>query len=305
MEASSQQPTALVVGVVLAAGAAERMGNAKQLLPYKGAILLQHAVDAAEASRLDGVIVVTGAYADEVEAALRVDRAVTVRNPDFRRGNMSSLEVGAAAAPQADAVMLLMGDHPGVKVAVIDEMLELWRRQRPWAATAAYRDRVGKQPRIRRGGRGSRGSRRVPGGQHFLGPPEARWERLKASAPQPRSATTRVLPDPAHAMIWRLRSISLIAASCAFVWSTLPSFGSLRAEGAAIAGTRACFCGPAPSLSAQESSGNNGIQNQKHDSSYHLDCGVAKERTDHDVRVRDVRARVERNQDDSQQTQCK
>ncbi len=142
MEASSQQPTALVVGVVLAAGAAERMGNAKQLLPYKGAILLQHAVDAAEASRLDGVRVVTGAYADEVEAALRVDRAVTVRNPDFRRGNMSSLEVGAAAAPQADAVMLLMGDHPGVKVAVIDEMLELWRRQRPWAATAAYRDRV-------------------------------------------------------------------------------------------------------------------------------------------------------------------
>ena len=96
VEASSQQPTALVVGVVLAAGAAERMGNAKQLLPYKGAILLQHAVDAAEASRLDGVIVVTGAYADEVEAALRVDRAVTVRNPDFRRGNMSSLEVGAA-----------------------------------------------------------------------------------------------------------------------------------------------------------------------------------------------------------------
>ena len=56
---------------------------------------------------------------------------------------------------------------------------------------------------------------------------------------------------------------------------------------------------------AQESSGDNGIQNQKHDSSYHLDCGVAKERTDHDVRVRDVRARMERNQDDSQQTQCK
>ena len=138
----SQQPTALVVGVVLAAGAAERMGKAKQLLPYKGAILLQHALDAAEASRLDGVVVVTGAYADEVEAALQVDRAMTVRNPDFRRGNMSSLEVGAAAAPQADAVMLLMGDHPGVEVAVIDEMVELWRRRRPWAVVTAYRERV-------------------------------------------------------------------------------------------------------------------------------------------------------------------
>jgi len=132
----------MVVGVVLAAGAARRMGKPKQLLPYREVALLQHAVDAAESSTLDRVVVVTGAYADEVEGALRVERATTVRNPDFRRGNMSSLSCGAQAAPHAGAYLLLMGDHPNVGVDVIDAMVALWREEQPWGAVVAYTDRV-------------------------------------------------------------------------------------------------------------------------------------------------------------------
>ena len=104
--------------------------------------MLQHAVDTAEASSLDRIVIVTGAYADEVEEALRIDRAVTVRNPDFRRGNMSSLVCGAEAVPGADAIVLLMGDHPGVDVAVIDGIVSLWRTSRPWEAVTAYRDGI-------------------------------------------------------------------------------------------------------------------------------------------------------------------
>jgi molybdenum cofactor cytidylyltransferase len=132
----------LVVGVVLAAGAATRMGRPKQLLPYRGRSLIQHAVDTAEASRLDRVVVVTGAYADDVEGELRTARAVTIRNPDFRRGNMSSLECGAMAMPNADAYLLLMGDHPDVPVEVIDAMVQLWRDEQPWGAVAVYRDHI-------------------------------------------------------------------------------------------------------------------------------------------------------------------
>lgn len=132
----------MIVGIVLAAGASRRMGTPKQLLPYRGVALLQHAVDAAEESTLDRVVVVTGANADEVEGALRVDRAVTVRNPDFRRGNMSSLECGALVDPQAGAYLVLMGDHPDVGVDVIDTMVDVWRTEQPWGAVAAYRDRV-------------------------------------------------------------------------------------------------------------------------------------------------------------------
>ena len=131
-----------IAGIVLAAGAAERMGEAKQLMPFHGMPLVQHVVDAATASQLDEVVVVTGAFADEVEAALHSGRAPTVRNPDFLRGNMSSLACGAAEVPATEAIVLLMGDQPDIRIGVIDEMISLWRQDRPWGAVTAYRDRV-------------------------------------------------------------------------------------------------------------------------------------------------------------------
>lgn len=131
-----------IAGIILAAGAAERMGEAKQLLPHRGLPLLQHAVDVAEASQLDQIVVVIGAHGDEVEESLRLDRATTTRNLDFRRGTMSSLERGAEAAAGAEALILLMGDHPEMRVEVVDQMVALWIDNRPWAAVTAYSDRV-------------------------------------------------------------------------------------------------------------------------------------------------------------------
>ncbi len=131
-----------IAGIILAAGAGERMGRVKQLLPYQGIPLLQHAVNAAVASELDSVVVVTGAFGDEVDAALILDRATVVRNPDYRRGNMSSLECGAAQVPNAEAVVLLMGDHPDLGEDVINQMISLWRDTRPWGGVTSYRDRI-------------------------------------------------------------------------------------------------------------------------------------------------------------------
>ncbi len=50
-----------VSAVVLAAGAATRMGKLKQLLPYRGRTLIQHAVDQALQAGFDPVVVVVGA----------------------------------------------------------------------------------------------------------------------------------------------------------------------------------------------------------------------------------------------------
>ncbi len=131
-----------LVGVVLAAGESARMGRPKQLLPLGGTTLLNFVVAQAERSRLDDVVVVTGANADQVEEQLDLARAMVTRNPDYRRGNMSSLVTGAQAVPDASAVLVLMGDMPGVDVAVINRFVDLWRGEQPWAAVASYRDGV-------------------------------------------------------------------------------------------------------------------------------------------------------------------
>lgn len=132
----------LIVGVILAAGFAQRMGEPKQLMIYHEKPLLQHVIDAAEASQLDQVIVVTGASADLVEASIRLTKGVAVRNPDPDRGNMSSLAVGAAAAPDADGFVLLMGDQPDLATSAIEQMIALWHDRRPWGAVTEYSDRI-------------------------------------------------------------------------------------------------------------------------------------------------------------------
>jgi len=135
-----------VVGVVLGAGLGERMregvGQQKQLLAYRGTTLLGEAVAQAEASSLDRVIVVLGAAADDVEATLTPERATIAYNPDYQRGNLSSLKVGVVAAGDHDAIVHLVGDMPGVGASLIDLVVDAWNQDRRPLAVTRYRDRV-------------------------------------------------------------------------------------------------------------------------------------------------------------------
>jgi molybdenum cofactor cytidylyltransferase len=127
-----------VVGVVLAAGASTRLGRPKQTLPFGDRTLLGHVVADVEASSLDRVIVVLGGAADEAAAGLRLARAQIVRNDGYGDGCASSLLAGLDAAGECDAIVLLLGDMPGVTPATIDIVVAAWRTSRSWAAVTEY-----------------------------------------------------------------------------------------------------------------------------------------------------------------------
>ncbi|MGB5533728.1 MAG: nucleotidyltransferase family protein [Acidimicrobiia bacterium] len=131
-----------ITGVVLAAGAAVRMGEPKLLLPLGGSTVLNTTLASVEASEVDRVIVVTGANASLIESSIVAERASVVRNPDFRRGNMSSFLTATATDPDASAYIVVPGDLPTVRTSVIDQMVRLWREGRPWAAVTSYTDGV-------------------------------------------------------------------------------------------------------------------------------------------------------------------
>jgi molybdenum cofactor cytidylyltransferase len=131
-----------VTAVVLGAGAAQRMGEPKLLLPFGGSTILNATMAAVEASRADRVIVVTGADAEAVEDSMDGSTAMVVRNADYRRGNMSSFLTAVAADPETDAFLLVPGDMPEIQTEVLDALVDLWHAEAPWAAVTVYTDRV-------------------------------------------------------------------------------------------------------------------------------------------------------------------
>lgn len=104
-----------VYGIVLAAGASSRYGTA----PPKQVELLPHVLDAVRRSNLDGVVVVSGAHALEVES---------VHCPDWERGPGASLRCGLAALPaDAEAAVVVLADGPDLDPRAIDRVVESWR----------------------------------------------------------------------------------------------------------------------------------------------------------------------------------
>jgi molybdenum cofactor cytidylyltransferase len=102
------------------------MGSPKQLLAIDGRPLLEVVVAHACASRLDDVLVVLGAEADEIRRRVELGRARVLVNPDHASGMASSLRAGLAALDgSADRVMVILGDQPEIGGGLIDELLDL------------------------------------------------------------------------------------------------------------------------------------------------------------------------------------
>jgi CTP:molybdopterin cytidylyltransferase MocA len=101
------------------------MGRPKQLLEVGGRPLLEGVVAHACGSGLDEVVVVLGANAGAIQAAVDLGRARTVINPDHEAGLSSSLLAGLAAlGPDVDRAVVILGDQPAISARMLDELLE-------------------------------------------------------------------------------------------------------------------------------------------------------------------------------------
>lgn len=126
MTPSAPVPAAHRVAVVLAAGEGRRFGAVKQLAPLDGRPLLRHALDAVVSRPdVDGTVVVLGAHAHAILAALDLRDVTVVRCHDWARGPAASLATGLAAARRAGAgeVLITLGDQPAIHAVAIDRVL--------------------------------------------------------------------------------------------------------------------------------------------------------------------------------------
>lgn len=121
-----------VAAVILAAGAASRMGQPKLLLPWNGEPLICHAARTALDAGLAPVIVVTGAGVSAVQSALQGLAVQLVYNQDWETGQSTSVRAGLNALPsQVQAVLFMLGDQPYVSVELIKKLVENYLVTRP------------------------------------------------------------------------------------------------------------------------------------------------------------------------------
>lgn len=120
-----------IAALILAAGQAERMGQAKVLLQWtQDRTILEHIIQQVHAV-VEDVTVITGAYQADVAIAAQQANAATLRNADYARGEMlSSLKIGLQhlmADPLIEAALVVLGDQPQIEISTIQAVLEAYR----------------------------------------------------------------------------------------------------------------------------------------------------------------------------------
>jgi CTP:molybdopterin cytidylyltransferase MocA len=104
----------LIGGLILAAGEGTRFGPEPKLLAeLEGRPLLQYAVRAQCAvPQLERVVVVLGAYADQLLGRVDFMRAEPVVCESWREGQAASLRRGVQEIRDAEKVVVTLGDEP-------------------------------------------------------------------------------------------------------------------------------------------------------------------------------------------------
>jgi len=114
-----------VAGIIMAAGESKRFGQPKQILPWRGHPFVWHAAQAALEAGLSPVIVVSGAYVQEIRNALRGLPVQHVHNPDWELGQSTTLQSGLVHLPdKTGAAIFLLADQPQVPVSLLRKLVE-------------------------------------------------------------------------------------------------------------------------------------------------------------------------------------
>ena len=147
MTTTAKAPRAAeIASIVLAAGASSRMGRPKMLLPIGDRTMLAAAV-APHLEAVNGrVVVVLGKDSRRIraEAGLPRDpRLHVVVNRGWREGMSSSLRRGLEVCAGADAVLIALGDQPGVTAERIARVVAAWHPEIPLVVPVVSASRTG------------------------------------------------------------------------------------------------------------------------------------------------------------------
>jgi CTP:molybdopterin cytidylyltransferase MocA len=117
----------VIAVVVLAGGAGRRYGGAKQLHDVGGRPMLERVLAVVGAASVGDRVVVLGARAEEVLAAVNVHGSRPVVCDGWEAGQAASLRCGLdALEPSVTAALVVLGDGPGLQAEALARVADAW-----------------------------------------------------------------------------------------------------------------------------------------------------------------------------------
>ncbi len=114
--------------IILAAGNSSRLGSPKQLLTFSGKTLLETTINAAEQSSFAPIVLVLGAYANEILEANPNLNINYIINNSWQQGMSSSIVAGLTKMielePATENLVIAVSDQPFISAAIFSALLE-------------------------------------------------------------------------------------------------------------------------------------------------------------------------------------
>ncbi|MGF1489742.1 MAG: NTP transferase domain-containing protein [Prochloraceae cyanobacterium] len=133
--------------IILAAGASRRMGQPKQLLPYRGDLLLNYVIKCALSSSGKPIIVILGANADRIEPEIDRFAIEIVQNKEWNEGISSSIRCGIEYIKkhfsEIEGTIFLTCDQPFISPKIIARLIAVYNDNNKLIIASKYRETIG------------------------------------------------------------------------------------------------------------------------------------------------------------------
>ncbi|WPP48606.1 nucleotidyltransferase family protein [Catalinimonas niigatensis] len=133
--------------IILAAGESSRMGEPKQLLQLDGKSLLRHAVEEAVGADIGPVIVVLGAFSDQIVQELHGLPIVKVINSDWQQGMGTSIRKGVLEVQKnhntCQGAVIMLSDQPFANANLLKKLLKIFYSSKKPIVASAYKGILG------------------------------------------------------------------------------------------------------------------------------------------------------------------
>lgn len=134
--------------MILAAGSSSRMGQPKQLLPWKDSFLLDHAISIAESIQPSKTVVVLGANYERINSKIQHRKVVVFRNLKWEEGLGSSIACGINfiqnSVDPVDGVLIILPDQPLINENYLKLMIGQFRKNEKQIIASLYEtDKLG------------------------------------------------------------------------------------------------------------------------------------------------------------------